>query len=73
MTSAFVDSDPKGFGLLQRDRDFVHYLDDGVFYERRPSVWVEPLEPWGKGSVQLVEIPTDDETSDNIVAYWCAG
>ena len=70
MTSAFVDSNVKGFGLLQRDRDFVHYLDDGVFYERRPSVWVEPLEDWGKGSVQLVEIPTDDETSDNIVAYW---
>jgi periplasmic glucans biosynthesis protein len=70
MTSTFVDNDVKGFGLLQRDRDFVHYLDDGVFYERRPSVWVEPLEPWGKGAVQLVEIPTDDETSDNIVAYW---
>ena len=70
MTSAFVDNDPKGFGLLQRDRDFVHYLDDGVFYERRPSVWVEPLDAWGKGAVHLVEIPTDDETSDNIVAYW---
>ncbi len=71
MTSAFLDSDPKGFGLLQRDRDFVHYLDDGVFYERRASVWVEPLSPFGKGSVHLVEIPTDDETNDNIVAYWC--
>lgn len=70
MTSAFVDQDVKGFGLLQRDRDFVHYLDDGVFYERRPSVWVEPLEPWGKGAVHLVEIPTEDETFDNIVAYW---
>ena len=70
MTSAFVDRDVKGFGLLQRDRDFVHYLDDGVFYERRPSVWVEPLEAWGDGAVHLVEIPTDDETSDNIVAYW---
>ena len=71
MTSAFADNDVKGFGLFQRDRDFVHYLDDGVFYERRPSVWVEPLESWGKGAVHLVEIPTDDETSDNIVAYWC--
>ena len=70
MTSAFADHDVKGFGLLQRDRDFVHYLDDGVFYERRPSVWVEPLDPWGEGAVHLVEIPTDDETSDNIVAYW---
>lgn len=71
MTNTFVDRDPKGFGLLQRDRDFVHYLDDGVFYERRPSVWVEPNEPWGEGAVHLVEIPTSDETNDNIVAYWC--
>ena len=68
--SSFVDSDPKGFGLLQRDRNFENYEDDGVFYDRRPSVWVEPLEGWGEGVVQLVEIPTDDEISDNIVAYW---
>ncbi|MEQ1717621.1 MAG: glucan biosynthesis protein D [Hyphomicrobium sp.] len=70
MTSTFVDRDVQGFGLLQRDRDFVHYLDDGVFYERRPSVWVEPLDKWGEGAVQLVEIPTEDETFDNVVAYW---
>ena len=73
VTSTFIDRDPKGFGLLQRDRDFIHYLDDGVFYERRPSVWVEPLDPWGEGAVHLVEIPTDDETNDNIVAYWAPG
>jgi periplasmic glucans biosynthesis protein len=71
MTSTFIDRDVRGFGLLQRDRDFVHYLDDGVFYERRPSVWVEPQGDWGEGSVHLVEIPTDDETMDNIVTYWC--
>jgi glucans biosynthesis protein len=69
-TSAFVDDDPKGFGLLQRDRAFYNYEDDGVWYDRRPSVWVEPLEPWGAGQVQLVEIPTDDEIHDNIVTYW---
>jgi glucans biosynthesis protein len=71
MTSAFVDNNVRAFGLLQRDRDFVHYLDDGVFYERRPSVWVEPKDNWGEGAVHLVEIPTDDEVNDNIVAYWC--
>jgi glucans biosynthesis protein len=71
LTSVFADRDPKGFGLLQRDRDFVHYLDDGVFYERRPSTWVEPLDAWGEGAVHLLEIPTDDETFDNIAAYWC--
>lgn len=70
MTSSFSDENPKGFGLLQRDRDFENYEDDGVFYEKRPSVWVEPKGGWGRGQVQLVEIPTDDEIHDNIVAYW---
>lgn len=41
-----------------------------MFYDRRPSLWVEPKAGWGKGSVQLVEIPTVDETFDNIVAFW---
>ncbi len=68
-TSTFADKSPRGFGLLQRDRIFDHYLD-GVRYERRPSLWVEPLGDWGEGSVQLVELPTDDETMDNIVAMW---
>jgi len=70
MVNAFLDQDPGGFGLLQRDRSFDSYQDDGVFYERRPSVWVEPLGDWGRGSVQLAEIPTDDEIYDNIVAFW---
>ena len=70
MTSSFSDSDPKGFGLMQRDRDFSDYEDDGVFYDKRPSVWVEPKGGWGRGEIQLVEIPTDDEIHDNIVAYW---
>ncbi|WP_420991730.1 glucan biosynthesis protein [Cupriavidus sp. 30B13] len=67
--SSFGDDNPRGFGLLQRDRDFDHYKD-GVHYERRPSLWVEPLDGWGQGAVQLVEIPTDDEIHDNIVAMW---
>jgi glucans biosynthesis protein len=69
-TSSFLDDNPHGFGLLQRDRHEDHY-QDGVFYERRPSVWVEPLGAgWGKGAVVLVELPTDDEIHDNIVAMW---
>jgi periplasmic glucans biosynthesis protein len=71
VTSSFVDKRPKGFGLLQRDRAYDHYLD-GVNYDRRPSLWVEPLGDWGEGAVQLVEIPTDDEIHDNIVAFWVA-
>ena len=67
--SSFGDQDPRGFGLSQRDRNYDHYLD-GVSYDKRPSCWIEPLEPWGKGAVQLVEIPTDDEIYDNVVAFW---
>jgi glucans biosynthesis protein len=69
LVSAFSDENPRGFGLLQRDRAFDHYMD-GVYYERRPSLWVEPLGAWGKGAVQLIEIPTDDEIHDNIVVAW---
>lgn len=68
--NSYFDHNPRGFGLLQRDRNFDHYQDDGVFYEKRPSLWVEPKGDWGKGAVQLVEIPTVDETFDNIVAFW---
>ncbi len=68
--NSFLDQGPKGYGLLQRDRDFDHYLDDGAWYDLRPSVWVEPIGDWGAGAVQLVEIPTPDETFDNIVAFW---
>jgi glucans biosynthesis protein len=68
--NSFFDENPRGFGLLQRDRDFNSYLDDGVYYDKRPSAWVEPIGSWGKGSVQLVEIATNDETFDNIVAFW---
>lgn len=70
MTSSFVDFNPRGFGLSQRDRNFENYQDDGAFYDRRPSVWVQPQGDWGEGAVQLVEIPTDDEIHDNLVAYW---
>jgi glucans biosynthesis protein len=68
--NSYLDENVRGFGLMQRDRDFNNYQDDGVFYERRPSLWIEPKAGWGKGAVQLVEIPTPDETFDNIVAFW---
>ncbi len=68
--NAYVDDNPHGFGFLQRDRNFDHYQDDGAFYDRRPSLWVEPKAGWGKGSVQLVELPSFDETLDNMVAFW---
>lgn len=68
--SSFRDTNPRGFGLLQRDRSFDHYQDLEAFYEKRPSVWVEPLGAWGAGVVQLIEIPSDADWYDNIVAFW---
>jgi glucans biosynthesis protein len=68
--SSFVDNGLKGFGLLQRDRDLSNYQDFEANYQSRPSAWVEPLENWNEGIVQLVEIPSRQEIHDNIVAYW---
>jgi periplasmic glucans biosynthesis protein len=68
--SAFMDKDPRGFGLWQRDRAFSSYEDLEARYERRPSVWIEPRGGWGEGFVELVEIPVNDEIHDNIVVYW---
>jgi glucans biosynthesis protein len=68
--ASFADENPRGFGLLQRDRNFDHYQDLEANYHARPNVWVEPVGNWGVGAVRLVEIPTPDETSDNIVAFW---
>jgi len=68
--SAFGDVNPRGFGLIQRRRDFDSYEDLEARYEKRPSLWVEPIGDWGEGAVHLVEIPTNGEIHDNIVAFW---
>ena len=66
----FMDENPHAFGLIQRDRNFAHYQDVESQYQARPSYWVQPLGNWGKGGVELVEIPSDEEIHDNMVAYW---
>lgn len=68
--SAFVDNSPRGFGLMQRERNFHRFEDLEARYEKRPSAWVEPIGDWGDGEVRLVEIPTSTEINDNIVAFW---
>jgi periplasmic glucans biosynthesis protein len=68
--SGFQDRAPRGFGLMQRKREYDDYQDSEAGYEKRPSLWVEPLGDWGEGEVHLVEIPTADEYHDNIVAFW---
>jgi glucans biosynthesis protein len=70
LITSFGTVNPRGFGLMQRDRDFHDYEDLDDRYDLRPSTWVEPKGDWGAGRVELVEIPTPDETNDNIVAYW---
>ncbi len=69
----FPSEDAQGFGLLQRDQDFRDYEDLQARYELHPSLWVQPLNHWGTGMVELVEIPASKEYDDNIVAYWIPG
>jgi glucans biosynthesis protein len=70
LVTSFSMSNPLGFGLMQRDRLFENYQDLEARYEMRPSAWIEPRGKWGEGRVELVQIPTPDETNDNIVTFW---
>lgn len=70
LVTSFALDGPRGFGLMQRDRAYANYQDLEARYEKRPSVWIEPKGKWGKGRVELVQLPTPDETNDNAVAYW---
>jgi periplasmic glucans biosynthesis protein len=68
--SVFVDKGPKGFGLIQRERYFASYQDMDLQYEKRPSLWIEPLGDWGDGSIDLIELPAPEEFNENIVCFW---
>lgn len=68
--NAYQDRDPQGYGFMQRDRDFEHYQDLVARFELRPSVWVEPVGKWGPGAVELIQLPTNQEYTDNVVAFW---
>jgi glucans biosynthesis protein len=70
LVTSFATANPLGFGLMQRDREFARYEDLELRYDRRPGAWVEPKGSWGAGRVELVQIPSPDESNDNIVAYW---
>jgi glucans biosynthesis protein len=70
LTTSFAMNTLRGFGLMQRDRNFSSYEDSEARYELRPSAWIEPVGSWGPGRVELVQLSTPDETNDNIVAYW---
>lgn len=69
--SIFNGSNPKGFGLIQRDRDFHSYEDLEALYQLRPSVWIEPsTNGWGEGEIRLFEFPSNVEYGDNVCLFW---
>jgi glucans biosynthesis protein len=68
--SVFLDKSPKGFGLIQRERSFAAYQDLDAQFEKRPSLWIEPLGDWGEGSIDLIELPAPEEFNENIVCFW---
>ena len=68
--SVFKIEKIKGFGLQERDRDFSHFEDLEALYHRRTAVWVQPIEGFGRGNLHLIEIPTGEETWDNVVTLW---
>jgi glucans biosynthesis protein len=68
--STFSDLNPRGFGLMQRQKNFLEYEDIESGFEKRPSLWAEPIGDWGEGSVQLIEIPTKEEIHDNVAGFW---
>lgn len=70
LTTSFSMQSVRGFGLMQRDREFRNYEDSEARYELRPSAWIEPTGSWAPGRVELMQLNTPDETNDNIVAYW---
>ena len=70
LVTSFAVTNPRGFGLMQRERSFGDFEDLEARYDLRPSAWVELKGPWGPGRIELVQIPVPDETNDNIVAYW---
>jgi periplasmic glucans biosynthesis protein len=71
--SSFELTNPLGFGLMQRDRTFASYEDLEARYDLRPSAWIKPTKPFGAGRVELVLIPSNSETNDNIVSFWVPG
>jgi periplasmic glucans biosynthesis protein len=68
--SSFIDENPRGFGLVQRERDFAAFQDDDSRFDLRPSLWIEPIGDWSAGSIQLIEIPSESEVNDNVIAFW---
>jgi glucans biosynthesis protein len=68
--NSFLDDNPVGFGLMQRERNFASYQDPQAKYETRPNAWIQPRGRWGRGVVDLTQLLTANEYGDNVVASW---
>ncbi len=66
----FTMEKPRSWALLQRDRSFSSYQDPEALYHNRPSVKVEPVKGFDYGKLHLIEMPTKDETDDNVILLW---
>jgi periplasmic glucans biosynthesis protein len=63
-------SDVTSYAFLQRDRDVSHYLDREAEYHKRPSLQIIPQSGFDSGYVRLLQIPSTDEYTDNMVAAY---
>lgn len=68
--SSFLDKGVQGFGLIQRQKKQNYFEDTEQMYHQRPSLWVRTNGAWDEGAVNLIEIPSDHENYENIMAYW---
>ncbi len=68
--SVFGQSNPRGFGMMQRVRIFADYQDLEARYDKRPKSLDRTHRRLGPRRLDLVEIPTANETNDNIVSFW---
>ena len=66
----FTMESPRSWALVQRDRSFASYQDVEAGYHNRPSVKVEPVSGFANGKLHLIEMPTIDETNDNVILVW---
>lgn len=66
----FTLEKPRSWALVQRDRSFASYQDVEANYHLRPSVRVEPISGFDLGKLHLIEMPTVDETNDNVILLW---
>ncbi len=66
----FTMEQPRSWSLVQRDRSFASYQDTEAGYHDRPTVRVEPLAGFDLGKLHLIEMPTIDETNDNVILVW---